>query len=467
MTTLQRVKETIVRHGLIHDHDAVLVALSGGPDSVALIHILSRLRRTMHLRIGAVYVNHQMRPRTAKKEEHFCQQLCDSLRIPLTVVREDVPALARKLRRGLEETARQVRYAAFDRLVTEGGYDRVALGHQADDQVETILFRLVRGTGPSGLTGIPIKRGRIIRPLLDLTRADILDYLRKTSLTWCEDASNRSIKFKRNWIRGRLLPQLRRNLNPQVDAAVLALAETLSEEEAYLESVVASIVRKAVSISPGGKFELALTKYSHYASGLRRRLLRYCLKASCPDGYGPDKEVIQRLDSLALAGSGALSLPGELQAVVTGERLFIWRSLLRRASEPFEPGRATELNWPMVRFTGRVTTRRRMVISEVPQSRRVALDWDQLQPPLEVRTIRPGDRFRPLGMKGHKKVSEYLSDRKVPRPLRDEVLLLCDRLGPVWLVGYEIAERAKVDDKTRRVLTIAVSIRKETHGAAV
>jgi tRNA(Ile)-lysidine synthase len=157
------------------------------------------------------------------------------------VVREDVPALAKERAMGLEETAREVRYDVFDRLARGQSYDRVALGHHADDQVETILFRLIRGTGPSGLTGMPIKRGRIIRPLLDLTRVEIMDYLRTNSLSWCEDASNRSIRFKRNWIRHRLLPEIRKHLNPRADSAILALAETLGVEDEYLEA--APVVR--------------------------------------------------------------------------------------------------------------------------------------------------------------------------------------------------------------------------------
>ena len=422
----------------------------------------------MHLTLGAVYINHGIRPRAAAKEERFCQQLCDRLHVPLTIIREDVPSLARKTRRGLEETARQVRYDAFDRLAAEHGYDRVALGHHADDQVETILFRLVRGTGPSGLTGMPVRRGKYIRPLLDLTRADILEYLKKHSLEWCEDESNRSIRFKRNWIRHRLLPDLRKHLNPKADAAILALAETLAEEEAYLDEEVARIVRKSVSLSAGGKIQLALKKYSHYAIGIRRRLLRHCLKVSCPDGYSPDKEVTERLDGLAMAGAGAISLPGALRAEIAGEKLFVWRPQIRRVVEQFEPGQAVEPEWPAIRLAGRVATRSRAIaVKAQPGARRVRLDWDRLQPPLEVRSIKAGDRFRPLGMKGHKKVSAYLSDRKVPRPVREEVLMLCDRAGPVWLVGYEIAERAKVHDKTRRVLTVAVSIRQKAPGAAV
>lgn len=467
MTTLQRVKHTIETRQLLAKGHSVLIALSGGPDSVALLHLLSRLRKSYRLKLGAVYINHQIRPRAAKKEERFCQKLCDRLGVPLTIVREDVPALAKKRGLGLEEMAREIRYAVFDNLARAQKCDRVALGHHADDQVETILFRLVRGTGPSGVAGMPYRRGAIIRPLLDLSRAEIIAYLKKNSLTWCEDTSNRSVRFRRNWIRHRLLPELRRHLNPQVESAILSLADTVREEDLYLTGLVNRAIRKTVRITPGGKIELALESYRNYAKWIGRRLLRHCLKVTCPGGLAPAKNVIERLDSLASTKAGTLSLPGRIQAKVSGNRLYIWRRRSENVRAEFQPGRRLVLAWPRIRFAGRVVDRKSVSVIKRPGARRVWLDWSKLRPPMVIRTFRPGDKFRPLGMKGHKKISDFLSDRKVPQLLRDEVLLLCDRQGPVWIVGHEIAERAKVDDKTERVLTVAVSIRQEADGPIV
>jgi len=467
MTVLQKVKRTISENELLTRGDSVLVALSGGPDSVALMHLLSRLRRSLKLKLGAVYVNHQMRPRAARKEEKFCQCLCDDLGVPLTVVREDVPALAKKRAMGLEETAREVRYEIFDRLARGQSHDRVALGHHADDQVETILFRLIRGTGPSGLTGMPIKRGRIIRPLLHLTRVEIMHYLKTNSLSWCEDASNRSVRFKRNWIRHRLLPEMRKHLNPRADSAILALAETLGVEDEFLEAIVQRSIRKTVTISPGGKIELDLRTFSRYPEWVRRRLVRRCLQVSWVTGQKPDRDTIRRLDSLASAGSGSVSLAGRLQAAAAGGKLFLWPRRRQTVRVKYEPGRRLDLDWPEVAFSSRMVSRDRMKMSRKPASGRIWLDWDRLKPPLEIRTPRPGDRFRPLGMKGHKKVGDFLTDRKVPRPLRDEILLLCDREGPVWVVGQEIADRVKIEAQTRRILTVAVTLRKKAGRSAV
>ncbi|MEW5795572.1 MAG: tRNA lysidine(34) synthetase TilS [Candidatus Zixiibacteriota bacterium] len=467
VTTLEKVRQTIETHNLLEKGQGVLVALSGGPDSVALLHVLWRLRKTYRLTLAAVYVNHQIRPRAAKREERFCQGLCDNLGVPLTVMREDVPTLAKKRRLGIEETAREVRYGVFARLAESQRFDRVALGHQADDQVETILFRLVRGTGPSGLAGMPYRRGPYIRPLLDLTRSEILSYLEKQHLSWCEDVSNRSLKYRRNWIRHKLLPEIRRNLNPQADSAIRALADTIRDEDEFLEGMVARAARRATRITPGGKIELACAAFRTYAKWKRRRLLRYCLKVTCPGSYGPDKEALDRLDGLAMTGTGTLTLPNQVRAAVAGETLYVWRKRAESVQAAFEPGRRLELNRPRLTFAGNVRKRSRKVMPKQRGANCVVLDWDRLAPPLEVRSARPGDRFQPLGMKGHKKVGDFLTDRKVPRPLRDEILLLCDQHGPVWIVGQEIADRAKVDDKTRRTLTVAVSVRKKTGGSTV
>ena len=466
MTTLQKVKQTIGAHQLLEKGQAVLVALSGGPDSVALLHILSRLRKSYRLKLGAVYVNHQMRPRAAKKEEAFCQQLCDRLSVPLTIVREDVPTLAKKRGLGLEETARDIRYAVFDNLVKAAKYDRVALGHQADDQVETILFRLFRGTGPAGLLGIPIERGKYVRPLLELSRSEVLAYLKRHSLKWCEDTSNQSLKFRRNWIRHRLLPMLRKNLNPKVDTAILALADNLAEDETYLQAIIDCAVRKTVRVTPGGKVVVSLKAFRGHSAALRGRLLRRCLKMAYVAEGVVGRDSIQRLDHLTAAGTGSISLPGRARATVVGSTLYLCDSDTIDVNQELPIGKSLNLNRPAVRFTSRIEKAARTGLGRSGGGSRVTLDYDKLQLPLVVRTIRPGDRFRPLGMKGHKKVGDFLTDRKVPRPLRDEVLLLCDQQGPVWIVGHEIADRVKIDKRTGKVLKVAVSVRqKEVHPA--
>ena len=424
------------------------------------------MQRSLRLCLGAVYVNHQIRKKAAREEEAFCRALCEKLKVEFQLVREDIPARAKRDRQGIEEAAREFRYAVFERLADEHHYNKIVVGHHADDQVETILFRLFRGTGPEGLLGMPIQRGRIIRPLLDLTRAEILNHLKRHRIKWCEDKSNRSLRYRRNFIRHKLLPELREALNPAVERAILNLAETLGEEEAFLEAAVDRAARKCLSTTPSGKFCLALGKFRPYAVGLRRRLLRRCLKETW-QGNAPDKGVLVRLDRLAENDSGALTLPRQTRAEIVGDRLFIFRSAPPTVRETLKPGERIRLEWPPVDISARVRDRQAVALVKRPRAKRVVIDWDRVEPPLTLRSIRPGDRFRPLGMKGSKKVGDYLTDCKTPRPLRDEILILCDRQGPIWLLGFEIADRVKVVAATRKVLSVGYTDRKQGRGQTV
>ncbi|HPI33644.1 MAG TPA: tRNA lysidine(34) synthetase TilS, partial [candidate division Zixibacteria bacterium] len=455
---LNKVRQAIRDGHLLAPGDAVLVGLSGGPDSVALLHALWALRKELGLALTAVYINHGIRPAAAKREERFCAALCRQLAVELTIVREDIPMLAGRERKGLEETARDYRYRIYERLADERGCRRIALGHQANDQAETVLFRVLRGTGRRGLAGIPRKRGRVIRPLLDVWRDEILGYLKEHRLTFCRDESNRDLRFRRNFLRHKVMPLVRKSFNPKVERALADLADTLAAEEEYLEGVLAGVQKKVLTETPGGKFELDLRRFDGYDKWIRRRLLRYCLSKISSDGTSPDKEVVERLDRAALAGRAMLSLPGGARAERIGAVLVLGRRVGAFRAE-LTPGVPAKLERPRLNITARIRRGGSSAIRPVRRGRKVYLDWEKVVPPLEVRSIRPGDRFRPLGLGGRKKVGDFLTDRKVPRLRRDEIPVVADRHGIVWLVGWEIAERVKIDSATRKVLTIECSER--------
>jgi tRNA(Ile)-lysidine synthase len=464
---LRKITNTIARYALLDEGDSVLVALSGGPDSVALMHLLSRLSKRMKLELTAVYINHQIRPAAVKKEEKFCRRLCETLNVPLELVSENIPALAKAKKKGLEEMARDFRYLTFDRLADSHHCHRIAVGHHADDRVETVLFRLLRGTGRTGLAGMPIRRGRIIRPLFRQTKDDILVYLKKHGLDYCLDQSNEGSDFKRNYIRNELLPTIRKNLNVRVDAAILNLAETAGDEEAYMEQVAQRGLRKAGSVTPGGKFELDLDNFNSYDLWVRRRMVRYCIAELSNSPYPPDKVVIDRLIELSEKDGRGMSLPGNVQAIQVGHKLVLHRRARIHFEQPLEVGRRCRLEVPRLDFRVRVIDRR---VEKVPRDKRsqiVMLDDAKVERPLTVRNIRPGDRFVPLGMTGSKKVGDYLTDRKLDRVYRDEVPVVCDSRGIVWLVGYEIASRVKIDDKTRKVLEIGCTQRRQSSNSPV
>ncbi|MFQ6007457.1 MAG: tRNA lysidine(34) synthetase TilS [Candidatus Zixiibacteriota bacterium] len=464
---LDKVKSTIREYSLLVNGDVVLVALSGGPDSVALLHVLSRLRRRMNLTLAAIYINHQIRPRAARQEEEFCQKLCDKLGLTLTIERADIPALARKRKKGLEETARDFRYALFENQARLGGCSKIALGHHIDDRVGTILFRILRGTGRTGLLGMPIKRGKIIRPLYHVTKEEIYAYLKRHRLAFCIDQSNASCDFARNYIRNKLLVNIRNHLNPAVDAALLNLSEITAEEETFLQQVVDRAQRKIVSKTVGGKIELDLRLFGRYEKWLRRRLLRYCLTEALGKAVSFDKEVIDRLDELCMFTGKAMSLPHHVQAVKVNDKLIIYRQERRSFYEELRPGQTTRLPTLRLNLHCQEVNNCTEAIKTKKRSKQVRVDSEKLLFPLFVRNIIAGDRFTPLGVNGTKKVGDYLTDRKVAPVFRDEIPVVCDQKGIVWLVGFEIADRVKIDSATQKVIEIEVSERRKNPVHAV
>lgn len=462
-----RFQRFIIDNNLISSDQSVLVALSGGPDSVALLHLLAKLRRSMPLSLSAVYIDHGIRKRAARKEGEFCRNLCRRLKVSFYKVAADIPRLSKQCGKGIEETARDFRYRTFESMRRDHGFDRVAVGHHADDQAETVLFRVIRGTGRTGLSGIPLQRDYIIRPLLPFSRAQVCEYLDKNNLDFCTDLSNKDLKIKRNYIRHKLLPLIRKNLNPAINSALTNLAETAGEEELFLGELTRGAFAKATSMTPGGKIELDLKVYFGYDLWLRRRLLRLCLVELSANGESPDRAVIERLIEFVTTSRSSISLADDIQVTRAGRGLVLHRRCRLKFDEVFDVGQGVPIENSALYLASQVLASVPGKIRTERQARIVYLDHSSLTPPYRIRSIRPGDRFRPLGMRGSKKVGDFLTDRKVAPVFRDEIPVVCDNEGIIWLVGYEIADRARITKKTTEVLKIGCHRRKDQGGATL
>jgi len=454
MQLISKVKNTLNEYNLLNRHDSVLVALSGGPDSVYLLIVLDKIKNVYGITISAVHINHNIRKSESLKEERFCRKLCNELGIELFVVSEDIPALAKISKTGIEETARNFRLGVYEKLCLEFSFTKVATGHHRDDRVETILFRIIRGTGRTGLTGIPVKREKLIRPLFDISKAEIMNSLKRHGIKYCIDKSNLKNEFNRNYLRNKILPLIRKNINSGVDNAIINLSETSTEEELFLNNLVEKELKKVIFQTPGGKLIIHRKKILKLDLWLRRRLLRHCMIMLSGQNVTPDREVIERLENLIKKSGDQVSLPGRIQAVSLDKNLVLYKRQHRKFRKELKIGKKVEIGWPSFTVNSSVSDKFKGKLVKKRKAYKGYFDYKKLILPFEIRLVNKGDRFQPLGMKGKKKIGDYLTDTKFPVVFRDEVLVVSDKNGIFWLVGHEIDDRAKIDKNSKEVLKI-------------
>jgi len=461
-----RFRDTIARHGMIRPGDRVLAAVSGGPDSTALLALLCDAAADMKIGIHVAHLDHGWRGRESERDAEFVRRLAMRHKVPVTVGHA-VPDTwkaeradgARRRQSSLEARARVVRRRFLRETATATGATRIALGHTRDDQAESLLLRLLRGSGRLGLAGIyPVVDGLYIRPLLDIRRRDILAYLRRRRQPYRVDSTNRNLDLTRNRIRRRLIPRLAKDYNPEVVEALAGAADLLRDEEAYLAEIAeASYTRLARTASEGVTFRLADLRE------LPPALLRRVVRLACAKTRGrlhgiTSRHVGQVLEVLFRPGGAATDLPDGLRVVArSGELCF--RSGSGEAATGEAPREALcpipgEVSLPGfgLRLRARILERRKA--SPSPGPGRACLDADLLTGPLLIRPRRPGDRFAPLGGPGSRKIKSFLIDRKVPVDERGQIPLVLagDRIA--WVVGHQIDDRFKVTPLTRRILVL-------------
>ena len=446
---LADVKRSLARVG-VPSGASILVALSGGPDSVALLHSLASLRKSFGLQIAAAHLNHALRGSESDRDESFCRDLCKKFDLELVVDRAE--ALRRDMP-NLEEKAREVRRAFLDRVAVERGAGYVALAHHADDQAETVLMRLLRGAGVAGLAAMAeAGPGRIIRPLLSLTRRDILDYLDAVGARYVTDTSNASTAILRNRIRHHLLPTLARDYAPGVSERLAALAEEMQAVDSFLSRAAAGEL--AQMALPDG--ELDISRLSQLDPALRAPLLRLDLAAQLGSLRRLTREHLSALIDLCLTGpaNGEVSLPGRWRAVREYDLLRVLstsRALPPRFSVPIAFEGITRIEPAGIAFEATV---RAAADVTMPATHEEALfDVRAIAAcGLTVRNFKPGDRIRPLGMRGRRKVKEVFIDRKLPAPGRGKFPVVT--MGPevVWLPGLLRGDGALVTSASKTVL---------------
>ncbi len=450
---------------MVRAGDLVLVAVSAGPDSTALLHALAQLRPVFSLRLRAVHIHHGIRGREADRDARAAGSLARKLKLPFSLRKVDAPAYASKRKLSLETAARELRYAALGAAAKRCRADRIATGHTLDDQAETVLLNLLRGAGPRGLAGIPPVRGRIIRPLLGVSRAEVERYLKDQGLSYRLDRSNADLAHTRNQLRHRIMPALKR-IQPAVVPHLAALAEIMRDEDTFVSQQAEAALASVTSCRGNERIALRLDAFAAQPTALQRRLLRLALAHIKGDGLDLELERVEAVLMLALSGrTGAvIELPEGIRAERAYGELVIRRctsdapcALSTRQSRISDPRQWAlpvpgDLSIPDlgVRLTATLSRSKKLPT----KANAALLDADAIQTPLLVRARRPGDRFRPTGMRAATKLQDFLVNAKVPRAERDRIPLVLSVGRIVWVVGHRVSEDAKVTGETRRTVRL-------------
>ncbi len=439
----QIVQSTIREYGLILPGQTVLVGLSGGPDSVALLHVLLSLAPSMDFKVAAAHLNHGIRGEEADRDEFFVRELCDFLGVALLCEKRDVPAAAKAHGWTIEQAGRELRYDFLRRAKDKLGASRIAVAHHMDDQAESILLHLTRGTGLAGLVGMMPLREDIIRPLLCVRRSDVEQYLTEEGLAYCVDATNLETGSTRNRLRLELVPYVEKHINPAFVKTLCSMGELLLRDESYLQKLADEALDAARE--DGGFMRERLR-------GLPLPILTRALRTALREaGAAVDIERvhIERLIGLLGARTGArLQLPG-IDAYIEYE-------LLCFGVEPEEtpyfeiPFLAEgETDTPLGRFVSGAAD----YPADFGENRNIAyMDARALEGAV-LRPRRSGERIYPIGAPGRKKLKQYFIDRKIPRSQR-VLPLLCKGDEVLFLPGFCSAEATRVSPDTERILRV-------------
>lgn len=456
---IKKFKKTIAHYDLLQKGDRVLVAVSGGPDSVALLYALLEIKDEFDLDLCVAHLNHKLRGRESDKDQKFVKNSAQKLDLKFFSKSIDVKKEAKKMKLSLEEGARLVRYRYLENLADKIKADKIAIGHQADDQAETFLMRLLRGAGGLGLSGIPPRRGKIIRPLIETRREEIEKFLKEKSQSYRTDSSNLLPNYFRNKIRLSLLPQIKKNFSPRIVDILTRTSDIISLQQQYIEKKCEEILRFICKTKMKDKIVLDLKKFINYDISLKREMIRLCVKELNRDSTDLSFDSIERiLDLIQKEKSGRrVKLTRNTWAEVTGGNLAIYIEKKKQHAYPISLPGEKNLRSLGMRIRSEIISRSSLPEKIKSKGEEVAfLDWEKLKGPFTLRSRKPKDKFKPLGMQGTKSVADFLIDMKVPRYERDEVMLLTTRGKIAWIVGYRISDEFKVTDKTKKVLKIEV-----------
>lgn len=446
-------RKTIAKHKLIEAGDKVLVAYSGGADSTTLLELLLRLRQELGFEIVVAHFNHKLRP-SSDDDEQSVIQMAQNYKLPLLVGCKNVRSYAKRHRLNLEEAGRKLRYDFLKKTAAKIGATKIATGHTMTDQAETMLMRLMRGSGPQGLSGIaPMSEGILIRPLIEIERQNIESYIRAKGLDFSVDETNFDRRFLRNRIRLDLLPYLQKNFEPKIVLHLSRMASIFQEEEKYLEKISVEASQRAIFVRNGQSF---LDR--RYLSTLPDALARRCVRAFISKLKG-------NLRSISFTDVESVLNLGERKDLTLKKGLLLRREKdLIFLKEETSPKIRYNYSWkgkrPLILRVLGIKFRALRLKKKGPlplgfdDNRRAFLDAAKLKFPLLVRSRKEGDKYQPLGAPGQKKLKEIMRAKGIPVSERERQPVFLSKKKIIWVLRLPVSEWFKVSEKTKDIFVI-------------
>lgn len=471
---IQKVKKTVSEYNMIQNKDCVLVGISGGADSITLVHILKEIAPLFSLKLGIAHLNHSLRENESDDDASFVDSLSEKLHLPCFIEKKDVIKYKIEHKLSLEEAGRRVRYAFFEDIAEREGFNKIALGHTADDNAELILMYMIRGSGPLGISGIPPLRWglknnlSIIRPLIKTLRSEIEDYISGKCLSYVVDKSNMDEKYLRNRIRHRLIPNLRDNYNPKIVETLNRLASIVRSENEWMESELTAVLKKLTLTEEANRIVFSVSGVKSLHPAATKRITRAAILKVKGDLRRITLTHIELVSAQLESDSDkwSLDLPDRMRVTRIGERLVVskekraLRSLSRKHGNKERAVYKYIIDKPECMIAKKESFK--IIFSEIKyksfenifkSKQGVAFfDMDKISFPLILRNYLPGDRFTPLGMSGSQKVTRYLINKKVAAESRLKVPVILSNSKIIWLAGHIIDDSVKVTTNTRKIL---------------
>ena len=452
-TTEQKAINFIRFKNLIKPGDKILVALSGGADSVFLLHFLNNFQKLFKISIAAAHINHSLRGKEANADQIFSQQLCDSLGIPFFTSRVYVKSFAKRNGLSIEEAARNLRYSSLNKIAKKIKADKIATAHNVDDNAETVLFNLSRGTGISGMAGIPYQRQNIIRPIITLGKFEIVEYLTKKDIPFQTDSTNSDDSFKRNFLRNQIIPSIRKNINPAFADSVFKFSEILKNYSQIIESFLNN-AENVFTKFEHGTLEISLKLFDEINDSVAGEIFKHLFSKYFDVEYNFN-DYLKLIDLVKNQTGKQIFFKNGLTAIRERSSVLLFvetKTTKKTKLKEIKISIGDSVETKLGIFTIKDTNNKSIVCSSNRYSEIISAD--NLKDIFILRRWKIGDKFIPLGMKNLKKVSDFLTEQKVSARNKKEQLVLTNGNKIVWVVGHRIDNRFRIQNNSKQIIRL-------------